>query len=114
MILGEEDVHALGELPRFGTAHHLVPAIERMARPLGGFLGDQLAARRHGTILGGILQGIGTNRRRSSGTGSTRHKLVRRLARLDAADEALQPLLLSVVEFLRHAPPHSNGEVAAS
>ncbi len=46
VILGEEDVDALGELARLGAAHHLVPAIERMTCALGGFLGDQLAARR--------------------------------------------------------------------
>ncbi len=105
VILGEEDVDALGELPGLGAAHHLVPPIQRMSRALGGFLGHQLAARRHGAVLGSVLQGIGTDRlagrcpRRADG------QLVGRLAGLNAADKTLQPLLLSVVELFSHAPP---------
>ena len=103
LILGQEDVDALGELPRLGAAHHLVPAIQRMARALGALLGDQLAARRHRAVLGCVLQRVGADglgRRRS---GRTACQLVGGLAGLDAADEALQPLLLLVVEFAHAA-----------
>ena len=61
LILGQEDVDALGELPGLGASHHLVPAVERMTRTLGGLLGDQLAARGNCAVLGGVLQRIGAN-----------------------------------------------------
>src|ERR671912_1317218 len=71
-----------------------------MALALGGLLGDQLAARREDAVLGSGLQGIEV-RRRSRGSTAVR-ELVGGLARLQAADETLQPLLLLVVE-LGHA-----------
>jgi len=103
LVLGQEDVDALGELRRLGARRHLVPAIERMLRALGGLLGDQLAARRDGAILGGVLQGIRSDTRRRRGIGRAVGELVCGLAGLDAAHEALQPLLLLIVEFFAHA-----------
>ena len=93
----------LGNCPASARPDHLVPAVQRMARALGVLLGDQLAARRHRAVLGGVLQRVGADglgRRRS---GRAACQLVGGLAGLDAADEALQPLLLLVVEFAHAA-----------
>jgi len=74
-----------------------------MALSLGGLLGDQLAARRDRAVLGGMLQGIGPNRLAGRRAGTAIGQLVGGLAGLDAADEAVQPLLLLVVEFAHAA-----------
>ena len=97
----------LGNCTRFGARNHLVPTVERMTRTLGGLLGDQLAARRHRAVLGGVLQRIGADRLGRRRAGCTACQLVGGLAGLDAADEALQPLLLLVVEFA-----HGTGQAA--
>ena len=79
-----------------------------MAGPLGGLLGDQLAARRDGTVLGGVLQRVRSDRLGRRGSGRAVRQPVGGLARLDAAHEALQPLLLLVVE-LAHAAALATG-----
>ena len=108
LVFGQEDVDALGELPGLGATHDLVPSVERMACPLGGLLGDQPAARRHRPILGGMLQRVRTGRLGRRPARGASGQLVGRLARLDAADEALKPLLLLVVEVA-----HSAAQAAA-
>src|SRR5467141_4087039 len=79
-----------------------------MALALGGFLGDQLAAGRDGAVLGGVLQRIGADRLSRRGTCCAIRQPVGGLAGLDAAHEALQPLLLLVVEV-----GHVDGQAAA-
>ena len=99
VIFCQQDIGALGKLARLGARHDFVPAIERMLRALGGLFGDQLATGRDGAVLGGILQRIRPNRRRGRGTGRAARQSVGGLAGLDAAHEALQPLLLFAVEL---------------
>ena len=70
---------------------------------LGGLLGDQLAARRDGAVLGGVLQRVRADRLGRRRAGRTVRQPIGGLAGLDAADEALQPLLLLVVEFAHAA-----------
>jgi len=95
LILREKDVDALGKLARLGAAGDFVPAIERMVLSLGLLLGDQLAARRDSTILGGLLKSIRPDGQ--CGRGSRRRGCS--LARDEAAGESLQPALLLVGEF---------------
>jgi hypothetical protein len=48
MILGQENIDALGELALLGALDDLVPSIERMALALGLLLAANLPPCRHG------------------------------------------------------------------
>ena len=63
MILGQENIDALGELALLGALDDLVPAVERMALALGLLLRDQLAAGRPTAVLRSVLQRVGPARR---------------------------------------------------
>ncbi len=80
-----------------------------MAGALGHLFGHQLAARRDGAILRRVLQCIRADRRSCRTTASRAiGELIRSLTRFDPADEALQPLLLLVVEVA-----HGSDQAAA-
>ena len=97
MILGQENIDALGEFALLGALDDLVPAIERMALALGLFFRRQLAAGRDGAVLGSVLQRIRPDRLRRGGCCRGRRR--RGLPRGKAAGESLQPAFLLVGEF---------------
>src|SRR5439155_885961 len=114
----EEDVGALGEAASVGVRDQLVPHVERVLVALRLLLGGERLAFRKQLVLRLAMDRLGTarHRRLCRGGGLAAERRKRRqagggAARLDAADETLEVVLLVLTErFVGHAAASTRSE----